>query len=143
MSIRKAETTWFGTLKDGNGKMKAESGAFEVPFTWSTRFGDEAGTNPEELVGAAHAGCFTMSLSARLTNKGFVPEKLHTVAHVHFGRDDAGPLIQKIELVTTAHVPGVSQEDFDWAVADAKEKCPISRALAAVAEITVNATLIR
>lgn len=142
MSIRNAETTWVGSLKDGNGNMKVQSGAFDVPFTWGTRFGDVPGTNPEELIGAAHAGCFTMFLSARLTAAGFVPEKLHTVAHVHFGRDETGPVIEKIELVTDASVPGISQEAFDTEVAVAKKNCPISRALAAVSEITVTTTLV-
>ena len=141
MSIRKAETTWVGSLKDGNGNMKVQSGAFDIPYTWGTRFGDVPGTNPEELIGAAHAGCFTMFLSARLTAAGFVPEKLHTVAHVHFGRDETGPVIQKIELVTDAEVPGISREAFDAEVAVAKKNCPISRALAAVSEITVTTTL--
>ena len=141
MSIRKAETTWTGTLKEGNGHMKVESGAFDVPYTWGTRFADQPGTNPEELIGAAHAGCFTMFLSARLTANNFSPDTLHTIAHVHFGRDDVGPVIEKIELVTTASVPGISQETFDELVLQAKQNCPISRALACVSEITVSATL--
>ncbi len=142
MSIRKAETTWEGSLKEGKGNMKVNSGAFDIPYTWGTRFGDVPGTNPEELIGAAHAGCFTMFLSSRLTNAGFVPVKLHTNARVHFGRDETGPLIEKIELETTADVPGISKEAFDKEVAVAKQNCPISRALAAVSEITVTATLV-
>lgn len=142
MSIRKAEATWNGTLKEGNGSMQVESGAFSVPYTWSTRFGDVPGTNPEELIGAAHAGCFTMALSGKLTAAGFTPGKLHTVAHVHFGRDEVGALIQKIELVTTAEVPGIDPALFQEKVADAKQTCPISRALAAVAEISVTAELV-
>lgn len=142
MAIRKAETTWTGTLKEGKGNMKVQSGAFDVPYTWGTRFADEPGTNPEELVGAAHAGCFTMFLSARLTANEFKPETLHTTAHVHFGRDDVGPVIEKIELVTTATVPGISQDKFEELVAQAKQNCPVSRALAAVSEIVVTATLV-
>ena len=141
MSIRNAETTWNGTLKDGSGNMKVGSGAFDVPFTWGTRFGDDPGTNPEELIGAAQAGCFTMFLSAQLTNAGFQPETLHTVADVHFGRDDQGPMIEKIVLTTKASVPGVGQEKFDELVAVSKKNCPISRALASVPEFEVNATL--
>lgn len=141
MSVRQAETTWTGTLREGSGDMKVQSGAFDVPFTWATRFGDEAGTNPEELIGAALAGCFTMSLSAKITAAKYTPGELHTVAHVHFGRDEIGALIEKIELVTTAQVEGLPQEIFDEAVAAAKSTCPISRALAAIAEITVSATL--
>ncbi len=142
MSIRIAETTWKGTLKEGAGNMKVQSGAFDVPYTWATRFGDVAGTNPEELLGAAHAGCFTMSLSGQLTNAGFPPNEIHTVAHVHFGRDEIGAVIQKIELVTTVNVPGIEQEKFLELVAVAKQKCPISRAVASIAEIVVTGSLI-
>jgi osmotically inducible protein OsmC len=93
------------------------------------------------LIGAAQAGCFSMFLSAQLTNAGFLPVAIHTEARVHFGRDDIGPLIQKIELITNAVVPGVSQEKFDELVAVSKENCPISRALRAIETFTVEATL--
>ncbi len=142
MAIRKAETTWNGTLTEGNGNMKVESGAFDVPFSFSTRFGNEKGTNPEELIGAAHAGCFSMFLSAVLTNNGFPPVRIHTVAEVHFGSDDTGPVIEKISLTTEAEVPKVSEEKFTEFVAISKQNCPISRALAAVSEIEVNAKLV-
>jgi len=141
MSIRHAESTWTGSLKEGSGNMKAGSGAFDLPFTWGTRFGDDPGTNPEELIGAAQAGCFTMFLSARLTGAGFVPDVLHTLAAVHFGRDDIGPLIEKIELTLTARVPGISREKFDEEVAFSKKNCPISRALTNIGEFEVHATL--
>jgi osmotically inducible protein OsmC len=141
MAIRKAETTWNGTLKEGGGRMKVASGAFDVPYTWATRFADEPGTNPEELVGAAHAGCFTMYLSGQLTNAGFPPTSIHTVANVHFGRDETGALIEKIVFQTSAAVPGIGREKFDELVAVSKQKCPISRALACVAEFEVQAEL--
>lgn len=142
MAIRKAETTWTGPLKEGKGEMKVGSGAFSVPFSFGTRFGDDPGTNPEELIGAAQAGCFSMFLSAQLTNAGFAPKRIHTTADVHFGRDDTGPVIEKIVLTTTAEVPGVEQAVFDEKVAVSKRDCPISRALAGVAEVEVNAELV-
>lgn len=142
MAIRRAETTWTGPLKEGKGEMKVGSGAFAVPFSFGTRFGDDPGTNPEELVGAAQAGCFSMFLSAQLSNAGFAPKRIHTTAHVHFGRDDTGPVIEKIVLDTTAEVPGVEQAVFDEKVAVSKRDCPISRALAGVAELEVNAELV-
>jgi len=142
MAIRKAETTWTGTLKEGKGYMKVGSGAFNVPFTFGTRFGDEPGTNPEELIGAAHAGCFSMFLSAQLTNAGFPPTRIHTTSDVYFGADDIGPLIDKLILTTEAEVPGVDQARFDELVAVSKKNCPISRALAAVKEFEVHASLV-
>ena len=141
MAIRKAETTWTGTLKEGKGEMAVGSGAFAVPFSFGTRFGDDPGTNPEELVGAAHAGCFSMFLSAQLSNAGFTPTRIHTVAEVHFGRDETGPVIEKIALTTDAEVPEVDQAKFDELVAVSKQNCPISRALDSVAQIEVRATL--
>ena len=141
MSIRKAETTWIGNLREGNGNMKVGSGAFDVPFSHGTRFGDVPGTNPEELIGAAQAGCFSMFLSSLLTNAGFPPEKIHTQARVHFGRDEVGPLIEQIELVTQAVVQGISQEKFDELVDVAKQNCPISRALRAVKSFSVEASM--
>jgi osmotically inducible protein OsmC len=141
MSIRSAETTWTGTLREGAGNMKVGSGLIDVPFTFATRFGDEDGTNPEELVGAALAGCFTMSVSANLTKAGLTPGRLHTDAAIHFGRDDTGALIEKIVLTLAAEAPGATREQFDEAVAAAKTGCPISRALSGGPEIEVHATL--
>jgi len=141
MAIRKAKASWKGTLKDGNGTMEVGSGAFNVPFSFRTRFENEPGTNPEELIGAALAGCFSMYLSAQLTDAGFPPTHIHTSADVHFGRDDVGPLIEKIVLNTEADVPGVDQEKFDELVAVSKKNCPISRTLAAVKELEVHASL--
>ncbi len=142
MAIRIAETTWNGTLQKGNGNMKVGSGAFEVPFSFGTRFGDTPGTNPEELIGAAHAGCFSMFLSAVLSNNGFSPTRIHTIAEVHFGSDDTGPVIEKISLTTEAEVPEISEEKLAEFVAISKQNCPISRALAAVSELEVNAKLV-
>lgn len=142
MATRKSEASWNGTLKEGNGRMKTGSGAFDVPFSFGTRFGEEPGTNPEELIGAALAGCFSMYLSAQLTDAGFPPTRVHTRSDVHLGRDDVGPVIEKLVLTTEADVPGVDQAKFDELVAVSKKNCPISRALAAVNELEVNASLI-
>jgi osmotically inducible protein OsmC len=139
MAISKAQAKWTGTLKEGNGTMKGGSGHFDAPFTFVSRFeGASSGTNPEELIGAAQAGCFSMFLAAQLTNAGHAPTSIETEATVHLG---AGPAITKIELVTTATVPGATRELFDEKVAFSKQNCPISKALASVPELTVNATL--
>ncbi len=139
MAIAKAEATWTGTLKEGNGSMKGGSGKFEAPFTFASRFeGAASGTNPEELIGAAQAGCFSMFLAAQLTDAGHPPTKIETKATVHLG---AGPAITKIELETLAVVPGVSQALFDEKVAFSKKNCPISKALAAVPETVFTAKL--
>jgi osmotically inducible protein OsmC len=139
MPERRSEATWKGTLKEGGGTMRLASGRYEGPYTFFSRFEEAAGTNPEELIGAAHAGCFSMFLSSLLTEKGYVPERIHTTATVHLG---AGPMIKKIELVTEAAVPGLGDAEFQAAAAAAKEKCPVSKALAAVPEITLGATLL-
>lgn len=139
MAISKAEAKWSGTLKEGSGSMKGASGFFDAPFTFVSRFeGGSKGTNPEELIGAAHAGCFSMFLAAQLTNAGHPPASIETTATVHLG---AGPAISKIELVTRANVPGIDQSTFDEKVAFSKANCPISKALASVPEFSVNATL--
>jgi osmotically inducible protein OsmC len=142
MAIRKAQASWNGTLKEGSGNMKVGSGAFDVPFSFSTRFEEKPGTNPEELIGAALAGCFSMYLSAQLTDAGYPPTRIHTNSDVHFGRDGVGPLIEKLSLTTEAAVPGVDQRKFDELVAVSKKNCPISRALAAVTELEVRARLV-
>jgi lipoyl-dependent peroxiredoxin len=138
MPIRKSEATWRGTLKEGEGTMRLASGRYEGPYTFSSRFEEAAGTNPEELIGAAHAGCFSMFLAALLTEKGYTPGSVHTTAAVHLG---AGPTIKRIDLDCQATVPGIGEEEFQQLAADAKAKCPVSKALAAVPEITLTATL--
>jgi osmotically inducible protein OsmC len=139
MPVRRSEATWKGTLKEGSGTMKLASGLYEGPYTFSSRFEEAAGTNPEELIGAAHAGCFSMFLSALLTEKGYVPERVRTTAKVHLG---AGPQIKKIELECEAAVPGVGEAEFQELAAAAKADCPVSKALAAVPEVTLSARLL-
>lgn len=141
MTTRTATAVWNGTLKDGNGVMTVQSGFVEAPFTRASRFEDGKGTNPEELIGAAHAGCFSMFLSALLSGAGHTPTSINSTSSVILGRDDTGPLITSIELVTEATVPGLSEEDFHGFVAKAKANCPISRALAATEIILKSATL--
>jgi osmotically inducible protein OsmC len=140
MPVRKSEATWEGTLKEGNGTVKLGAGA-ETPFSWASRFEDASGTNPEELIGAAIAGCYTMQIGAYLTNAGHPPTRLHTTAHVTLEKVDGVNTITKIALVTEGQVPGVDDATFQEKVREAKEKCIISRALAAVGEITATATL--
>jgi osmotically inducible protein OsmC len=143
MTTRKATAAWKGTLKEGNGLMKSGGGHFEGPFTYASRFEeDKNATNPEEMIGAAHAGCYSMFLSALLSGEGFNPTKIETTATVHLGRDDSGPLITKIELVMEAAVPGLEEAQFMDLAQKAKAGCPISRALAAVPEMTLQATLL-
>ena len=138
MTVRTANAVWEGTLKEGNGVMVLPEGGYEGPFTWASRFSDGKGTNPEELIGAANAGCFSMFLSALLTGNGTPPVKIETTASVHLGE---GPTITNIDLVCTAEVPGISNEKFQEIAEDAKVKCPVSKVLAA-AEISLKATLV-
>ena len=137
--VRHANAHWEGTLKDGGGSLKMESGAYEGPYTWADRFADGTGPNPEELVGAAHAGCYTMFLSAILTNNDFYPTRLDTQASVHL---EDGPTITKIELNVEGVVEGLDEKRFQQFAQEAKEKCPVSKALAAVPEIVLNAKLV-
>lgn len=139
MAVSKASAVWKGTLKEGSGTMQGGSGHFNAPFTFVSRFeGAASGTNPEELIGAAQAGCFSMFLSAQLTKAGFAPESIETKATVHLGD---GPTVTKIELETVAKVPGVSADVFNEKVEFSKKNCPISKALASVAELTLSARL--
>ena len=139
MTVRTSSAEWKGTLKEGAGTMKLGSGAYEGPFTFASRFESGPGTNPEELIGAAHAGCFSMFLSALLTNAGFKPVRVHTTATVHLG---AGPTIELIELNTEAQVPGLDEVKFLEQAEAAKKNCPVSKALAGP-EIKLNAKLVK
>ena len=142
MTLRKAEAIWQGTLKEGSGNFTVGSGAIAAPYTWASRFGDDVTkTNPEELVGAAHAACYAMFLSAQLTTAGFPPTRIQADAVIDFGKDDRGPMFNSITLNVEAQVPGVSQQQFDELAQKSKEGCPISRALASV-PITLNAKLV-
>ena len=140
MSERKATAEWNGGLKDGKGKIALGSGLFEGPFSFSTRFEDEPGTNPEELLGASLAGCYAMALNATLEKRGTPATGVKADAKVFLGKDDAGFKINRIDLVTTADVPGLSAEDFTQVAEEVKKTCPISKALAAT-DIQLTASL--
>ncbi|HEX3810140.1 MAG TPA: OsmC family protein [Rhizomicrobium sp.] len=142
MPTRTGEAEWKGDVQHGSGVMKVGSGAFEGHYGLNTRMGDEKGTNPEELIGAAHAGCFSMALSAALTKAGFPPDSIHTTAKVHFDQKDGNWTIHTIELSTEAEVPKITAEAFEEQAQGAKKNCPVSRALAGVPEITLDAKLI-
>ena len=139
---RSAGAIWHGTLKDGKGTLSTQSGTLhDTPYSFHARFENGAGTNPEELIAAAHAGCFTMALSAQLTDAQLPPDSLETTAVVTMEKADDGPTITKIHLVTKARIPGAEKEKFDELAKKAKEGCPISRLLKA-AEITLDASLV-
>ncbi len=144
--IRSSKAIWKGTGKEGKGKLTSTSGVLkDTPYTFHTRFVSEdgkAGTNPEELIAAAHAGCFTMKLSFVLGNKGFTPDELDCDSEVKLGPVDGGNGIVGIHLVLKAKVPGISQADFDACAEEAKVNCPISQALKAV-PITLSASLLK
>lgn len=143
MAVRKANATWNGGLKGGKGSMALQSGAFEGAFSFSTRFEEEPGTNPEELVAAAHAGCFSMAFSAGLERNGTPPTSVNTTAKVHLTPAAAGGFeISKIELETVAVVPGLDDAKFQELAAAAKAGCPVSKLYAGgTAEIVLSATL--
>jgi len=140
MAVRSAEAEWKGSLREGAGRMKLGSGAFEGSYSFPSRFESGAGTNPEELIGAAHAGCYSMALSAGLGKAGFTPTRIHTVARVHLEKVGEGFGITRIELETEAEVPGIGAAAFQEQAEGAKKGCPVSKALAAT-EITLKATL--
>ncbi len=131
MAVRTANAEWKGDLEGGSGTLRSESGALDGAYSFASRFQEGDGTNPEELIGAAHAGCFSMALSNELDQAGFTPRRVGTTARVHLGSDDAGPAVTKIELVCEADVPGIDDETFQEIAEGAKEGCPISVALSA------------
>jgi len=140
MPTRSADATWEGNLPDGNGVMNMESGSYEGPFSFRSRFEDGEGTNPEELIAAAHAGCFSMAFSNVLDEEGYTPESVDTTAEVTLRMLEDGPAITKIHLTSTASVSDIDEETFQDLADAAKSGCPVSKALAG-AEITLDATL--
>jgi osmotically inducible protein OsmC len=139
--IRQAQASWQGTVPDGGGRLALGSGAFEGPFTLRARVEEGVhSANPEELIGAGHAGCFTMSLASLLSEQGHPPADLQTTAHVHLEELEAGFSITRIELETSGRVPGVDAAAFEALAEQAKATCPVSRALAGT-EITLKARL--
>ena len=142
MTIREAEAHWAGSLKEGAGRLRLGSGVFEGAYSFPSRFENGPGTNPEELIAAAHAGCFTMALSFILGEAGHVPERIHTVAKMHLGATAAGPTLTRIELETEGSVPGLADDQFQTFAETAKKTCLVSRALAGVPDIRLTATLL-
>ena len=139
MAVRTSSAEWKGTLKEGAGTMKLGSGAYEGPFPYASRFETGQGTNPEELIGAAQAGCFSMFLAALLTGAGFTPTRIVTTARVHLSE---GPTITLIELDTRAEVPGLTEAGLEQHAEAAKKNCPVSKALAGP-EIQLQAQLVK
>jgi osmotically inducible protein OsmC len=142
MPVRTAAAEWKGALADGSGTLESESGALNTSYTWKGRAEDGGGTNPEELIAAAHAGCFSMALTAGLGKSGHQPKQVNTTARVHFEKQDAGFAITKIELSTEAVVPGIDESAFQGAAEAAKMNCPVSKALTGT-NITLSAKLVQ
>ena len=140
MPVRKASAVWNGNLKEGNGTMQMGSGAYEGPYSFGSRFLEEPGTNPEELIAAAHAGCFSMALSGGLGRAGFEATSISTTAKATLEKVGEGFQITKIVLTTEGVVPGIDEATFVEQAEGAKANCPVSKALAGV-EISLNATL--
>jgi len=132
MAVRNADAVWQGSLKDGKGTMKFGSGAFEGAFSFASRFEEGTGTNPEELIGAAHAGCFSMALSSGLGKAGYTPTRIATHAEVTLGKVNDQSRITLIHLTTEAKVPGIGAEEFQKIAEATKEGCPVSAALTGV-----------
>ena len=141
MPTRNASAEWQGNLREGSGSFSTASGALGGEYSFRTRFEEEPGTNPEELIAAAHAACFSMALSNILAEAGHAPESVNTTARVHLRAVDGAPTIAQIDLVTEGRVPGIDQQQFSDYAGQAKAGCPVSRALASVPEITLEATL--
>ena len=140
MPERTATARWEGGLKDGKGSMRLGGGAFEGQYSFSSRFEEGVGTNPEELIAAAHAGCFSMALSAGLERAGHPANSVDTTARVHLSPADGGFRISRIDLTSTAEVPGIDAAAFSEQAEAAKQNCPVSKALAGV-DITLEAKL--
>jgi lipoyl-dependent peroxiredoxin len=141
MAIRTASARWQGTLTEGSGVMRTGKGGYEGNYSFRSRFEEGEGTNPEELIGAAHAGCFSMALAKGLTDAGFPPVSVETTAHVHLDKVDGAQTVTRIDLSTTATAPGIDASEFATIAEATKAACPISRLLSPGAEITLTATL--
>jgi osmotically inducible protein OsmC len=141
MAVRTSEATWEGNLKEGKGKMRVGAGVYEGPFSFASRFESGSGTNPEELIAAAHAGCFSMALSAGLGKNGFNPKRVKTVAKAHLEKVGEGFKITRMELNSEAEVPGIDKAKFNEIAEATKKGCPVSQALAGT-EIVLNAKLL-
>jgi lipoyl-dependent peroxiredoxin len=142
MPVRTAEAGWTGTLQEGTGHMRFGGGAFDGQYSFSSRFEEGEGTNPEELIAAAQAGCYSMQLSSNLGKAGLSPEHVSTTAVVHLDKGESGFSITRIEMTSEAKVDGIDDARFQEIVQQAKEGCLVSKALGAVGDITVTAKLV-
>jgi lipoyl-dependent peroxiredoxin len=141
MATRNGSAEWHGDLKSGNGNLTVGDGVFHGNYSFASRFEEGEGTNPEELIAAAHAACFTMALSSMLAQHGHPADTVRTEAKVHLRQTDAGPTIQRIDLETEGSVPGIDEAHFAEHAEEAKKGCAVSRALAGVEEMRVSAKL--
>lgn len=141
MPIRSSSARWQGNLTEGSGTIRTGKGGLEGNYSFTSRFQEGAGTNPEELIAAAHAGCFSMAFSKALADAGFTPTSVETTAKVHLDKTDAGMTVTRIDLESVGDVPGVDAADFQKLAESAKDNCPISRLLSPGADITLTATL--
>lgn len=142
MAVRKANAVWEGNLKEGNGNVTTESGVLDARYTFSSRFEEGAGTNPDELLGAALASCFSMFLASVLAGAGHEPKRVSTEARAHLNTTDDGPVISKIELLCEAVVPGLDRSEFLEHAQTSKQNCPVSKTLKGT-EVTLDATLVQ
>lgn len=140
MAVRKATAIWEGNLKQGNGNVKTESGVLDARYTFASRFEEGTGTNPDELLGAALASCFSMFLANVLAGAGHDPKRVSTEARTHLSTTDDGPVISKIELLCEADVPGIDRSEFLEHAQKSKKNCPVSKTLTGT-EVTLDATL--
>ncbi|MCU1657787.1 MAG: peroxiredoxin, OsmC subfamily [Pseudonocardiales bacterium] len=141
MTVRNGSAEWHGDLQSGSGTVVVGEGVFEGAYSYTSRFETGEGTNPEQLIAAAHAACFTMALASALSSAGHVADSVHTTAQVMLRNIDGAPTLTRIDLATTGVVAGIDEAEFQRFADEAKAKCPISRALAAIPEITLTATL--
>lgn len=142
MAARVSEAQWEGNLREGRGTLKLGSGALDCAYSFASRFEQGQGTNPEELIAAAHASCFSMALSGMLSGAGYTPKRVHTTAKVHIEKVGDGFEITKIELETEAEIPGIDDATFQQFAQQTKVGCPVSKALAAVPMIALDAKLV-
>ena len=141
MASRNGSAQWNGDLQSGSGTVTVGESAWTGNYSFKSRFEDGEGTNPEELLAASHAGCFTMAMSLFLTEKGHAPDQLNTKVKTHLRQVEGAPTITKAEIEVEGSVPGIDQDQFQQYAEQAKDQCVISRALAGVGEMTVTATL--
>lgn len=141
MPIRTASARWQGNLPEGSGTIRTGKGGYQGNYSFKSRFEEGEGTNPEELIAAAHSGCFSMAFSNGLASAGFTPNSVETTAKVHLDKTDAGFTVTRIELDTVGDVPGIDEGTFQKVAEDAKQNCPISRLLSPGAQISLSARL--